>query len=818
MDRLSWLWRDLRFGLRNLNKDRRFALLAILALALGIGATTVIFSAIDSILLEPFPYRDSGRLTRFFIHDVNRPDENGRGSLSLPEMMDFREQNKVFEDIIGESDLDLLYTNREGTQLFDGALVTPNSFEFLGMKPILGREIISDDGRPGAPPVFVMSHRLWTKQFNQDPKIVGTTMILNGVPRTLVGIMPPRFLLGNDDIWIPITWSHADITNSETGNFRVRFWGLGRLKPGVSLQAAAADLDVVAQRLSKVYPKDYPEHFTVVTQTLADSVVRKFKYSLYTLMAAVGLLLLIACSNVANLLLARATAREREIAIRASMGASRGRLVRQLLVESFLLAAAGCVAGCLFAYGGLKAIVAEMPQGVVPAEAVIALKPAALWFALGVTILTTFLCGLAPAIHAVRGDLYPRLSGTGRGAGGGLRHGKLRAALVIFEVALSILLLVGAGLMMRSLFALTHVDLGFNPTNILSARVALPPGRYDTAQQKRLFFQQVLERIAALPGVVSAAETVSFPPYGAPSSEVTVPGKTHSDVWISEFDICSEGYFRALGLHLLRGRLLSEADIESTRLVVVINQMLARKFFKDEDPIGKTIKFKVLDIVPDAPHDAYFEIIGIVGDVKNNGLQEAPMPEAFMPYTITGVARSRAILVRTSTEPLSMVESVRKEVWGVDSNVAVTETGTIEGYLNRFSYSAPRFELVTLGIFAGIGLVLVVIGVFSVMAYSVSLQTHDIGIRMALGAQQENILRMVLLKGLRLIGAGIIVGLLASYGLTRFISSQIWGVSPTDPMTLAAVVLAIVAVGLAACLLPARRATQVDPLTALRYE
>jgi len=814
---MDWFWRDVRFGLRNLNKDRRFALLAILALALGIGATTVIFSVIDSILLEPFAYRDSGRLTNFYIHGVNQPGRNGRSWFFMPEFMDFREQNHVFEDIIGESGLDVLYNNGEGTQLFDGGWVTPNTCEFLGMKPFLGRGIISDDGRPDAPPVFVMSHRLWAKQFNKDPKIVGTTMVLNGVPRTLVGIMPPRFLLGDHDIWIPIHWTHADISDSAAGNSRMDFWGLARLKPGVSLQAAAADLDVVAQRLSKVYPKDYPEHFTVVTRTLTDTVVGHFKYDLYTLMAAVTMLLLIACSNVANLLLARATAREKEIAIRASMGASRGRLLRQLLVESFLLAVAGCIVGCFFAYGGLKAVAAMKPEGAA-AEAVISLKPAALCFALGVTILTTFLCGLAPAIHAVRGDLHQQLSGTGsRGAGGGFRHGKLRAGLVIFEVGLSILLLIGAGLMMRSLFAIEHVDLGFNPKNILVVRPVFPPGRYDTAVQKRLFFQQLLPRIAALPGVIAAGETSGLPPYGEWRSEVTIPGKTHSDLWRAQFDLCTADYFRTLGLRLLRGRLLSEGDVDSASHLVVINQMLARKYFQNEDPIGKQIKFNLFDQLPDAPKDAYFEIIGVVGDVKNQGIQDVPMPEAFMPYTITGIG-DRGILVRTAVEPLSLLGSVRTEVAAVDSGVPLGDTGTLEGYLDRFSYATPRFELVTLGVVAGIGLALVIIGVFSVMAYTVSLQTHEIGIRMALGAQQADILRMVLLKGLRLIAAGTVVGLLASYGATRLIASQIWGVSPTDPLTFAGVVLAIVVVGLAACVLPARRATQVDPLIALRYE
>jgi putative ABC transport system permease protein len=818
MDRLSWLWRDLRFGLRNLNKDRRFALLAVLALALGIGATTVIFSAIDSIVLEPFAYRDADRLTTFYIHDVNRPIREGNGGLTIPEFMEFREQNHVFEDMMGSNGLDVLYTSRTGTQLFDGSFVTANAIEFLGMKPILGRWITSDDGRPDAPEVFVMSYHLWTTQFNQNPSIVGTTMDLNGVPRTLVGVMPPRFRSGGHDIWIPVHWTHGDIINSETGNFPLFLGAMGRLKPGVSLQAAAADLNVIAQRLSKIYPQYFPQHFNVVTQSFADTVVGPFRPMLYALMGAVTMLLLIACCNVANLLLARATAREREIAIRASMGATRARLVRQLMVESFLLALAGSVFGCLFAYGGLKAIVAVMPDGVVPRTAVIALKPIALWFALGVTILATFLCGLAPALHAVHGDLYHRLTGAGRGAGGGFRHGKLRAGLVIFEVALSIVLVIGAGLMMRSLFTLQRVDLGFNPRNLLFVRLALPKGRYDTAAQKSLLFQHVLERVNSLPGVTAATVTISLPPFGAAvTDDVTIPGKTHSDRWRTAFELCSEGFFRTLGLPLLRGRLLSDDDIQSARTVIVVNQTLARNYFKGEDPIGKTIKFNILDQFP-GTQNLYFEIIGVVGDAKNRGLEEAPGPEAYMAYTFTGLGNSRCLLLRTATEPLAMLEGVRREIWDVDSNIALTDTGSIEDYLKKYSYAGPRFGLITLGIFAGIGLVLVIIGVFSVMAYSVSLQTHDIGVRMALGAQQGDILKMILLRGLRLIAAGIVLGLLASYGLMRLIANQIWGVSPTDPLTFAAVVVAIVVVGLAACLLPARRATQVDPLVALHYE
>jgi len=813
---LNWLWRDLRFGLRTLSKDSRFTSLAVLALALGIGATTVIFSAIDAILLEPYPYKNADRLTHFFIHDVTRPLEDGRGDFSVPEFMDFREQNNVFEDVIGYSGMDVLYSNGAGAEQFDGCWVTGNTFEFSGVMPLLGRWITPEDAKPDSPPVFMMSYPLWIRRFNRDPKIVGTTFTLNGTPTTLIGITPPRFLIGNRDIWMPISLTHDGVINSQIG-FPLYLVARGRLKPGVSLKTAAADLDVIARRLSTIYEKDYPKQFTLLTKTLADWEVGDFKGTLYALLAAVLMLFLIACANVANLLLARATAREREIAIRASLGASRFQLVRQLLVESFILSVASCILGCFLAYFGLKAVVAVLPSIGVPPNAVIALNPRALLFAMGISTLTTLLCGLAPAIHAVRGELQSRLAGTGKGVSAGYRHGKLRGGLVIAEVALSILLLIGAGLMIRTLFALERVDLGFNSTNVLVVRLPFPKGRYDAADTKRLFFQQVLQRVTVLPGVVAATETASLPPYGGIESEITVPGKTHSESWKAQLQLSSEGYFQTLGRHLIRGRLLSETDVASARHVVVISQLLARNYFQQEDPIGKTIKFDLLDRVADAPHNAYFEIVGIVGDAKNQGVRDSPMPEAFAPYAITG-AFNRGILVRTTADPLLMLASVRREIWAVDSNVALTMTGSLEDHLKRFSYAGPKFSLIVFSVFAGIGLVLVMIGVFSVMAYTVSLQTHEIGVRTALGAQQSDILRMVLKKGLGLIGTGIVIGVLASLGLTRFMASQVWGVSVLDRFTFAAVVIVVAVVGLAACIFPARRAAQGDPLTALRYE
>ena len=812
MDRFNWFVQDVRYALRGFRRDRGFTLLAIVALALGIGAVTVIFSVIENVLIEPFPYRAPDRLAIVYVHDTTRPQDYRNPSYRLPEFLDIQAQNHVFEDAMGNSGLDILYTDREGTLQFEGEWVTPNTFEFLGMQPMLGRMITRADGDTGAVPVFAMSHRLWKKQFNSDPNLVGKTLILNGQPRTLVAVMPPRFLLGNADIWVP-----SNMNRSDPETQKLEFWMLARTKPRVTLQQVTSDLDVIIRNLAKTYPNDFPKNFTVGSQTLTDDVVGQFRATLYTLLAAVSMLLLIACSNVANLLLARATAREREIAIRASMGASRGRIARQLLVESLMLAGGGCLLGCLFAYLGLKGVTAAMPDQTIPAEAVLQLNVRALLFAITLTGLTTLLCGLAPALHAVRGELQNRLKDTGKGVNTEFRHGKFRSGLVVWEVMLSIVLLVGAGLMMRSLFALQHVELGLNPVNILVARTPLPKGQYETAEQKKIFFRQVLQRVNALPGVIAATETSSLPPYGGPESDLTIPGKTHSEPWHVMFQLCSDGYFKTMGRHLLRGRPLTESDVDGARPVAVVNDSFVKTYFKNEDPIGQKIKFNLFDELPQSTKDQYFEVIGVVADAKNRGLQQGIEPEAYIPYTVTG-AMERGVLVRTGVEPMSMLMLVRREIWAVDKNVALTLTGTLEGYLQQFSYAGPKFGLILLGVFATVGLVLVAIGVFSVMAYSVSLQTHEIGIRMALGAPTSTVLKMVLHKGLRLIGVGIVLGSLASIALTRLVASQFWGVSPHDPVTFVGVMLVLAVVGTVACLVPARRATRVDPLVALRYE
>jgi len=813
--------RDFQYALRSLAKDRRFALIAVFALALGIGATTVMFSVIYNVVFDPFPYRDFQHSVTFEMRDLGRTGDDAvtRFHYTIPEFLAIREQNHVFEDIIGNYQLDVLYSDGGGTRRLRGGYVTTNGFDFLGVPPLLGRTFTTDDTKPGAPFVFVMNYHLWQTQFGGDSRILGATFFLNGKPRTLVGIMPQRFNGYDASVWLPLNLSPGGDGSSFPMKDLTVIWALARLKKGVGLQEAAADLNAIVHRLAEANPGDlYPQRFVLVTRTLVDFVVGDFRNTLYALLAAVFMLLLISCGNVGNLLLARASAREREIAVRASLGASRGRLIRQLLVESFVLAAAACVAGCLFAYFGLKGLVHIIPRGPIPEETVIGLNPAVLLFALAIAVLVTLVCGLAPALHAVRGNLLPAMAGSGKGSGGSVRHGKLRNGLVIAEVALSIVLLTGAGLMMRSFFALTHVDLGFNPANTLFVQVVQgAEDRDDTGMKKNHFFEQALQHVKSLPGVLSATVSVGLPPLGGAGSEITVMGKSHSQHWESMIDLCSEAYFQTLGLSLLHGRTLSETDIDSARHVALVNQAFARTYFGSENPLGQKIKFNDFDELPGTPRDAYFEIIGVVTNFKNRGLLEPPLPEAFLPYTITGFG-GRVILARTAVDPKSLLASVQREIWAVDSNAAVTRSGSIKDLLAEEAYVRPQFGLIAIGVFAGIGLALVLIGIFSVMAYTVALQTHEIGVRIALGAQRGNVVTMVLWKGLRLISIGMLIGVLASLGLTRFLASQIQGVSATDPFTFFAVVILFLAVGSIASLLPARRAAGIDPLIALRYE
>ena len=620
------LRQDLRYGARMLLKQPGFTLLAALTLGLGIGATTTIFSAVWNILLNPFPYPDAHRMVAIRIQDTSRSGR-GRGPQTL-EFLDYQEQNKVFEDIMGATGDNVLYDSGDGMEQFNGCYVTPNTFSFLGVPAELGRGITRDDARPDAPPVFVMAHKLWVKRFNQDPSILGKTFRLNGTPMTLVGIMPKRFTFYFPDLWIARAMYRAAPSAK-----RDYWYAQAKLKPGVTIQQAQADIEVIARRLAQIYPDDYPQNFRVRVVDFVDDIVGQFSKTLYTIAAAVGLLLLIACSNVANMLLARATARGKEMAIRSAVGASRMRLVGQLLTESMLLALGGAIVGCLFSYAGIKGLVTLIPEdGLIPSEVEMRLNLHALLFSLGTAVGSAALFGLAPALQTVRKDLVEPLKDAGKGAGGGFRRGRLRNALVVFEVALSLVLLSGAGLMMRSFIKLQQMDLGFNPGNILYACLPLRKGQYTTAAEKQRFYERLLSQLRALPGVLAATETTTLPPFGGIGGEIDIVGKTHTEKWRAIISLCGEGYFPTLQLRTILGRVLSETEVNNARKVAVVNQTFVNKFLGNEDPIGRMVKINMLESMPDSPvKDPVFEVIGVISDAKNQGIRDAPSPEIFAP-------------------------------------------------------------------------------------------------------------------------------------------------------------------------------------------
>jgi len=815
---LDDLIRDFRYAVRTLRKEWRFASIAILALALGIGASTVVFSVMDSVFLHALPYKDFQRSVVVKVRDLEKVGGKDRVYFSAEEFRAFREQNHVFEDVIGYIGMRPSYDDGKTIRNFAvGAGITANTFDFLGVAPLFGRAITPEDSKAGAPPVFVMNYRLWQKAFAGDPKVLGKVFVLDGKSTTLVGIMPLKFNAFGSSFWAPLT---PDSWRRMTPRM------IGRLKPGVGLEAARADLDGIAHRVHRPDPDGVfaETRFAVVSETLLDNVAGNFKKVVYALLAAVTLLLLIACCNVANLLLARATVREREIAMRATLGASRGRLIRQLLVESSVLATAACGAGCLLAYGGLKIVVGLIPAGALPEETVVRMSAPVLLAALGLAILTTILCSVAPVLHVVRGYLQPRLGGTPKSVGGDSRSGKMRAGLVIGEVALSMVLLIGAGLLMRSFMVLTQVDLGFDPKNVLYFELNLPPSYNtsfpDTLARKNVLTRQLLDRLSALPGVTAVTEAAEPPPLQYEWSDIAIPGKPHSERWETRFEMCSEGYFHLLGLPLLRGRLFSQEDVAAGRDVMVVNEAFSRQYFANEDPLGRKVKLQFLDSpFLSAPRDTYFEIVGIVRDFKTRGYDDPSwqnFPQSYIPYSVSNY-NWRVFMARTAVDANLILKNVGQEVQTIDPGVQIGASGTLEGALKEF-YRGPQFEVATLGAFALIGLALVVIGIFSVMAYAVTLRTREIGVRMALGAQRTNVLRLVLASGLRLVVAGILVGLLASCALTRFLAAQIPGVSATDPWTFTAMVMVVLSAALMGCLAPARRAAQLDPMEALRYE
>jgi predicted permease len=786
-------------------------------LALGIGGTTAIFSILYGAVLHAFPYVDSHRLVVLVHHEPKDSWEPGPAYLSGPEFLDYQEQNHVFDEVIGRSPDQILVTGIEAPESFIGMWVTDNYFHGLGVPALIGRPLTSEDGRPGAPPVAVLSHKVWQAKFGSDPGIVGRMLILNRRPTTVVGVMPPRFSALRGDILLPATPSK---NQSKDGPY---FWLFARLKPGVSFAQARADVAVLSKRFAGVY--NHPPESSFEIRPITYFAEGDLSKTLYIFLGAVGLLLMIACVNVANLLLARATAREKEIAIRAALGASRGRLVRQMMIESLLLALGGGILGCLFAWNGLDTLVALFPPDTFDTgEVLIRVNGAVLLFTLGVAVLSTLLFGLAPALLAASKDLQEPLKANGRGTGEGLHHLRLRNLLMVSEVALSLVLLTGAGLLIRSFFALHQVQPGYNPNHVLFAWFNLPPERYQTVEQRNQFNIELLRRVRSLPGVVSASLGWPRPTYCCFQTAFELAGKPSPEKRRAQFHRSSDRFFETLGVQLLHGRSITEEDFVHARTVVVVNGSFVTKYFGTEIPLGQQIKVAGVEGfgIPGRQdreslvQHTGFEIIGVVEDIRDNGPEKPPQPGIYIPYTVGGMPTG-SLFVRTTAEPTRLTNSLRRAVVAIDKELPLG-TASMEDDLKSTWYSEPRFAMSVMAAFAALGLTLVSIGVYSVLSYAVSRRTQEIGIRMALGAEATDVRRMVIMSGLHWLGIGIGIGAPASIAFAKILQNRIWGIKSADPLTLIAVSLLLTVVGLAACYVPARRATKVDPMVALRCE
>jgi len=809
---MNGLLQDVRYALRQMRKSPGFTASAVVALALGIGGTTVIFSVVYAALLQPLPYVESQRLVTMHVDDARKRGLKGRNEFLTTDFLDIQRENHVFDEVIGVHPRDAVLTGTAIPERFDCDLVTANTFSVLGVPPLYGRTPTVEDVKPDSPRVVVLSYKVFERNFGKDPSVVGRTILLDEQAATVIGIMPPRFAWWHGDIWIPVALDRV------TGNMYDRtFWLYGRLKPHVSTREATADLDIILKRLASSSPQDYPQQPSAELETYADSIVWSFRPTLFLLLGGVGVLLLIACGNVASLLLARATVRDREIAIRSVLGASHSRLVRQLLVESAVLSVGGALAALGLAFVGTSTAASVIPPGQIPIEAVIRLNLPVFFWTLAVSVVSLVLFGLLPALHTAKSDLNEPLRAGAKTISGSLRGRKLQRLFVISQIAMSVVLALGAGLVVRSFVALRHVNLGFDPDHVLSFRIVLPDQHYATAEQKGRFFRSLLPELRALPGVSSVTETSTLPPYGGIPAGVEVRdngNENHADALLF---LISEQYFDVLNVPLFEGRPLSEPEVFNARKVAIINRTFARQYFGSTDPLGKMVKFGFLERVPEKI-STWFEIVGVVADQKNQGLEEPTKPAAYIPFTITGFG-NRGVLLRTHGDPHTLsFSSIQAKLRAIDSSLVTESRGTVREFISATSLSQPRFLLTLLIIFSTAGLTLVSIGVYGVISYTVERQTQEIGIRLALGAQRQGIFQRVVGEALALAGAGVVVGTVGGFAISRTMSSVLYGVPSNDPVTFASVSALVAVVALLASYIPARRAAKIDPMVALRYE
>jgi len=806
---------DIRYAFRMLLKRPGFTVIVVLTLALGIGANTTIFSAIDAVLLNPLPYKNPERL--LVVWETNKqlgPEMWDRNEAAIGNFLDWRSHNQIFDQLGALFDTDMNLTGAGEPQRIKSCVVTTNFFQVLGVQPMLGRSFLPEAETPGSPFTVIISHDLWQRQFGSDPNIINKSLTLNAHQVAVIGVMPPGFELQfptskHVDMWVPMVIDVADPDyHDRSNNF---LYTVGRLKQGVSPEQAQAEMNLIASQLQQQYPETNADKGVRVVP-LQKQLVGKVESYLYMLFAAVGFLLLIACTNVAGLLLSRVTARHKEVAIRIAVGASRWRLIRQLLTESLILSVLSGLFGLLLAYGGVKLLLALTPSDVPRLHEIGLHVPVFLW-TLTISIVTGVLFGLAPAIQASRPDLNQALKeSSGRNPGG---FQGLRNLLVVSEVAVALLLLVGAGLMTKSFARLQQVDPGFEATNVVSMNIALPTSKYRGPQINN-FYDQLIERIKNLPGVKSVAGINPLPLSNSNVSYRFVvegaPFVPLADRPYAGVRVVTPDYFQTMSIPNLKGRSFTEQDRENTPSVIIINEALASRYWPNQDPIGKRLGF----LEEDSGKQVWREIVGVVGNVRHKALEIEVMPEAYFPYK-QSPANFMSLVVRTASDPVSMVPAIRSQVLSVDKDQPVSDVMTMEQRVAK-SVASRRFVMLLLGSFSVLALGLAAVGIYGVMAYLVIQRTQEIGVRMALGAQKRDVLRLVVGKGMALAVIGAAIGLVASLVLTRLMRSLLFEVTPTDWFTFVIVSVVLLTVALLACYMPARRATKVDPLVALRYE
>ena len=800
---------DLRFAFRQLFKNPAFTLIAVCTLAIGIGACSAIFSVVNNVLLRPLDYPNADRLV---ILREAQPPQFPEFSTAPANYVDWTKQAKSFEQIAAIGGAQMNLTGEGEPQRLIGVRATANYFDVYGIKPLLGRWFSAEEDAPGKNHVVVLSQPFWKRVFGGAANVIDKQVQLNGEPYTIVGVAPAGFgQEKKNDVWTPMAFKPDETSNDARGAHYVSTLGL--LRPGVTVGQADAEMRVIAAQLAAQYPKSN-KGWTVFVMSLLEYNTRNVRVVLYTLLGAVGCVLLIACANIANLLLARATSRHREISIRAALGAGRARLVRQLLTESVLLALLGGIAGLILAHWGLAALLALAPA-TLPRTSSIHLDGTVVAFSVGLSLLTGIIFGAAPAWLAAHTDVNEALKQGARGSTEGGARGRFRSVLVILEVAFALVLLGGAGLLMRSFMALTHVDPGFVPENATVLRLALPEKKYPKPEQQKAFVDSLLQQLSALPGVQAVGATQIMPLVGDYSLSFEIEGRPlpESDWPSTTYYSVTPEYFRAMGIRLIRGRTFTAQDDGQAPRVAIINETLARQFFPNEDPIGKRI-----NIPNDAPGSpkVWREIIGIVADVKQFGVARETTSQSYEPFAQSPFDDFNVVL-RTSGSPAAMLSALRPAVYAVDKDQPIGSIRPLEELMAE-NISQQRFAMLLLTIFSGVALVIAAVGIYGVMAYSVSQRTNEIGIRMALGAHRGDVLRLVLKQGGKLVGLGLAVGLVATLATSRALRSILYNTSAQDPLILISTMILLAAIALVACLLPARRASMVDPIQALRTE